>query len=222
MLSHPRLSNARYAAALARVAVVMLALVAVSLLVLNSSRAAFSDTADSTGNSLAAGTVDLVDDDAGSAMFTVSNMAPGDSTTECITVTYSGSIADPAAVRVYSGSYTDSADLGSFLNLTIEEGSGGSFGDCSGFTLENTIELGSTLATFDATQTDYASGAGVWDPSGRHHMASDSSKIRRELGYSELVSRREALRRTITWERAERERDGPTSPRASRWRVAAR
>ncbi len=45
----------------------------------------------------------------------------------------------------------------------------------------------------------------------RQHMASDSSKIRRELGYSELVSRREALRRTIAWERAERERDAQTA-----------
>lgn len=165
MLSHPRLLSARYAAALARVAVVMLALVAVSLLVLNSSRAAFSDTTDSTGNSLSAGTVDLVDDDAGSAMFTVPNMAPGDSVEACIKVTYQGLIADPAPVHVYSGSYTDSADLASFLNLTIEEGSGNS-SDCTDFTAGTTIEPGSTLKDFDIAHFDYASGAGVWDPSG--------------------------------------------------------
>lgn len=166
MLSHPRLLSARYAAALARVAVVMLALVAVSLLVLNSSRAAFSDTADSTGNSLAAGTVELGDDDSGVAMFTVPDMAPGDIVTECIKVTYSGTIADPAAVRIYSGNYTDSANLADFLNLTIEEGDGGFFGNCSGFSPDNTIESGSTLTDFNSTHFDYASGAGVWDPPG--------------------------------------------------------
>jgi nucleoside-diphosphate-sugar epimerase len=36
-------------------------------------------------------------------------------------------------------------------------------------------------------------------------MAADSSKIRRELGYREQVPFDEALRRTIEWERAQRE-----------------
>jgi nucleoside-diphosphate-sugar epimerase len=39
----------------------------------------------------------------------------------------------------------------------------------------------------------------------RQHMAADSSKIRRELGYREQVPFDEALRRTIEWERAQRE-----------------
>jgi hypothetical protein len=35
-----------------------------------------------------------------------------------------------------------------------------------------------------------------------HHLATDTSRIRDELGYAERVSRAEALRRTIEWERA--------------------
>jgi len=36
----------------------------------------------------------------------------------------------------------------------------------------------------------------------KQHWVTDSSRIRRELGYRETVSRDEALRRTIAWERA--------------------
>lgn len=35
-----------------------------------------------------------------------------------------------------------------------------------------------------------------------HHMQCDTSRIRRELGYDERVSRDEAMRKTIEWERA--------------------
>jgi predicted ribosomally synthesized peptide with SipW-like signal peptide len=135
-------------------------------LVMQGSRAAFTDTTDNTGNSFTAGTVDLVDDDSSTVLFNVSNMAPGDSSTNCIVVTYQGSIANPAAVKLYTGGLTDSSDLANWLDVTIEEGTGGSFGDCSGFVLQNSIESGGDLIAFNTTHTDYASGAGVWDPSG--------------------------------------------------------
>ena len=35
-----------------------------------------------------------------------------------------------------------------------------------------------------------------------HHLATDTRRIRAELGYSERAPREEALRRTIEWERA--------------------
>ncbi len=93
-------------------------------------------------------------------------MSPGDSTINCILVTYQGSIADPASVELYSSGYTDSSDLANWLNVTIEEGTGGSFGSCSAFVLDNTIETGDDLIAFDTAHTDYTTGAGVWDPSG--------------------------------------------------------
>jgi nucleoside-diphosphate-sugar epimerase len=36
----------------------------------------------------------------------------------------------------------------------------------------------------------------------RHHLTTDTSRIRAELGYKERISREEALRQTIDWERA--------------------
>lgn len=133
-----------------------------SVTVLTASRAAFSAQTANEGNQVSVGDVALVDDDAGSAMFEVTDMAPGDVITTCIEVTYEGSIADPQAVRLYSGGYTDSGALADALSLTVEQGTGGSFADCTGFSGAQIYD--GTLAGFDATHPDYASGAGTWDP----------------------------------------------------------
>ena len=151
-------------AVFSRVLAVTAAFLVVGLLVIAGSRAAFTDLTDNSGSALAAGTVVLTDDDTGSAMFNVSGMVPGQSEVRCILVTYSGTVADPAAVKLYSGGYVDSGNFADFLNVTIEEGTGGLFGDCSSFVFENTIEPAGTLAGFDGTHTSYATGAGVWDP----------------------------------------------------------
>lgn len=37
----------------------------------------------------------------------------------------------------------------------------------------------------------------------RHHLAADTSRIREELGYAEPVSREEALKQTVAWERGD-------------------
>ena len=45
--------------------------------------------------------------------------------------------------------------------------------------------------------------AGPWDAYRmEQHVVTDSSRIRSELGFREMVPRAEALRRTIEWERA--------------------
>lgn len=136
----------------------------VSLIVLTGSRAAFTDSTDNTNSVFAAGDVVLTDDDAGGILFNVSNMAPGATAVNCIAVTYSGSITDPGPVRLYSGGFTDATGLAGYLNVTIEEGSGGVFNDCSAFVFEGTV-FGNTLAFFDTNHGDYATGAGAWDPS---------------------------------------------------------
>jgi predicted ribosomally synthesized peptide with SipW-like signal peptide len=139
-------------------------MVVVSVVVVTSSIAAFTDTTDTAGNTFSTGTVDLVDDDLAAVLFTATDMIPGQSVTDCITVTYQGTVANPGGVKLYTGGYVDSGDLDTYLNVTIEEGTGGSFGNCTGFALENTIETGGTLSDFDTTHTNYATGAGVWDP----------------------------------------------------------
>ncbi len=159
-------SRGQAAPVIGGLAAVVVSLLAVSALVVDSSIAAFTASTSNTGNSFSTGTVDLVDDDLGAVMFTASGLVPGQSVQDCIVVTYQGTVTDPAGVKVYSGGFTDSGDLATYLNLTIEEGSGGTFGDCTGFATGATIESGSTLAGFDGTAVDYSTGVGTWDPSG--------------------------------------------------------
>ena len=159
----PRHSARRQRSHFLNFAAVVLGLLASGAIVLTASQAAFSDSTSNSANSFSTGNVDLVDDDSGSAMFSVTDMAPGQSVTKCIVVTYQGSIADPNAVKLYSGGLTDSGTLADHLNLTVEEGSGGTFADCTGFVPSGTIESG-TLAQFATDHTNYGNGAGSWNP----------------------------------------------------------
>lgn len=134
-------------------------------LVLTATRAAFIAQTENSGNTIAAGDVELVDDDTGIAMFDVQNMAPNDpATVACIEVSYIGSIADPGEIRLYSGGFDDTGALGSELDLTIEVGTGGDFSDCTGFTPDSTIYTTDTLANFDVTFVDYDNAIATWDP----------------------------------------------------------
>jgi hypothetical protein len=145
-------------------AAILCGVLASGVMVLTASRALFSDTTENTGSALTVGSVDLIDDDSGTAAFTVTAMAPGDSVTRCILVTYQGTIADPGAVVMYSGGFTDSGTLAAALTLTIEEGDGGSFSSCASFASPTQIYSG-TLAAFDAAHDSYANGIGSFDPS---------------------------------------------------------
>lgn len=140
----------------------LVSLALVSLLVLRTSDAAFNATTANAGDSWTAGDVVLTDDDSDTAMFSVTNMKPTDTATDCITVTYSGSL--DADVNVY-GAITAGDGLDSYLSLTVRRGSGGSFGDCTGFASSETVYTG-TLAGFVAAHSSYATGAGTWTPTG--------------------------------------------------------
>ena len=117
----------------------------------------FSKTANDgngVGNSLDAGTVDLADNDAGSAMFTVAGMRPSDPpTSSCITVTYNGSLA--SVVSLYG---SVSGGLAPYLDLTVQRGTTTTgFGNCSGFTSTQVLYSGA-LSVFP---TAYGS---IFDP----------------------------------------------------------
>ncbi|MGI9598848.1 MAG: hypothetical protein ACR2QK_21970 [Acidimicrobiales bacterium] len=154
MISTRRHSFMSRAVRLTSVAAAMLALI---LLTVTRSEAAFTATTSNTANSIGTGTVVLTDDDSGSAAFTSTDLSPGNALVECITVTYSGNLL-PAPVRLY-GTTTGTADT--YLDTTIEVGTGGSFGSCGGFSPTSTIYTG-TLASFSSTHTDYASGIAVF------------------------------------------------------------
>jgi hypothetical protein len=132
----------------------------VTFLIVTKTHAAFTATTQNGGNAFSTGTVTLTDDDAGSAMFNATNMKPLDTVVQCITVTYSGSIT-PAAVRLYAGVGGTGADA--YLDLTVEDGTGGSFGSCNGFSASSTLFSG-TLNGFAAAHTNWANGLADWSP----------------------------------------------------------
>jgi hypothetical protein len=140
----------------------LLSLALVAVLVLRVSDAAFSATTDNTGSQWTAGDVVLTDDDSDTAMFAITAMKPGDTATECIAVTYSGSL--DAAVKLY-GTLTAGDGLDDYLDVTVRRGTGGSFGDCTGFSSDETVYSG-TLDGFVGTHTSFGTGAGTWAPTG--------------------------------------------------------
>lgn len=116
---------------------------------------AFSSQADNGGNSFAAGDVTLTDNDAGGALYSVSNGKPGSSQASCIRVAYGGSL--DATVKIYTPSTIGSLDQ--YIDFTIESGTQAtpSFPSCTGFVSETTLYSG-TLANFEATHSSYANG----------------------------------------------------------------
>ncbi len=103
------------------------------------SYSAFTATATNTGNSFAAGTVVIADNDSGGFMLALANAKPTDADTSCIHVTYTGSLA--SSVRLYS---TQTGTLGGYLTLTITRGtdSSPSFDSCTNFTADATNYIG--------------------------------------------------------------------------------
>lgn len=152
---------------LARLASLVTSLVFVAFLVVGSSRAAFSATTDNVTNSVSAGTVALSDDDSGSVLFNVSSMAPLDSAAECIVVTYNGDLSVGSAVELYRSGAITGTGLDQYLDLVVEVGTGGSFGNCTGFTPSSTLYTGSSLQSFASSHTSYASALSTgWSPTG--------------------------------------------------------
>ena len=118
-----------------------------------------------SGNSFAAGSVALSDNDAGSALFTtLTSASPGDSQTNCIRVRFDGTLA--STVRLYG---TVSGALAPYLTLTVTRGTDPtpSFGSCSTFTADapNYVGAGSGViynGALSAFPSTYAGG--IVDP----------------------------------------------------------
>ncbi|HYM56812.1 MAG TPA: TasA family protein [Solirubrobacteraceae bacterium] len=118
---------------------------------------AFSSSPESNGNSFAAGTVYLSDNDAGAAMLSLTNAVPGNSDTSCLKVTYAGSL--PATVRLYGSS---SGALASYLTLTVTRGTNTapSFDSCTGFTADATNYIGAgTGVVYSGSLSAYPTAA---------------------------------------------------------------
>jgi hypothetical protein len=126
--------------------------------------AAFRATTANPGNSFAAGTVTIADNDAGSAVASLPAASPGQSSTGCIAVTYSGTL--DAGVRIYASL---TGTLAPYLNLTVTRGTDPSptFASCAAFTADAANYLGQGAGVvysglLSAFPTSYATG--IVDP----------------------------------------------------------
>ncbi|PZE25735.1 MULTISPECIES: hypothetical protein [unclassified Curtobacterium] len=142
------------------------ALIASGVVVSTASYSAFSATTVNPTSNWTAGTVALSDDDANTALFSATNLKPGSTGSNCITVTSTGSLA--SAVKLYGTSAATTNGLSSYVNISVQQGTGGGFGSCTGFTpssTNGTLYTG-TLANFASSYTNYSNGLGTWTPTG--------------------------------------------------------
>jgi hypothetical protein len=147
---------------------VAVALLLAAGLIARTSLAAFTASTTNPGDHWATGTVALADDDTGSARFNVSGMVPGGAgatDTKCIRVSYTGSATANIRMYVLPANLTGTG-LGPYLTFTVEEGSGGTFADCTGFVANATTYGPGTLAAFAAAYPSFASGFSAWQSAG--------------------------------------------------------
>jgi hypothetical protein len=150
----------RRARTILTVAATPVAVLAAGAMVYQASYAAFSGQTRNSGNDWATGSVNLTDDDNGSARFQVTNMLPGDTETKCVKVTATASVA--STVKGYAVNPVPSTSgLENRILVTIKDGDGGSFADCSGFVADRTLMTDVTLADL-AKSNSWATGIGGW------------------------------------------------------------
>ena len=98
----------------------------------------------------AAGTVALTDDDEGRTLFDLRNLAPGRPLERCILVTYEGTILPVDLVLLIDAP----GGLAPFLDVSIEQGTGGGFDSCDGFEAESRPYVGSLRALHDRSRME--------------------------------------------------------------------
>ncbi|MEV4688998.1 hypothetical protein [Microbacterium sp. LWH3-1.2] len=128
------------------------------------SQAAFTATTRNAGNSWTTGSVFLTDDDLGAAAFNVENLVPGQTGQKCIVVTSNATV--PGEVRLYSDNLLSANGLEDRIFLQVEQGTGGSFNDCTGFSAAGAAIADQPLSTLATTHADYATGGAAWQTAG--------------------------------------------------------
>ena len=128
----------------------------VGALAYTATSAAFSGTTDNLSNNFGAATVTLTDDDFGGANFNVTNMLPGDTASDCIEVTYTGTTTSLAGLKLYG---TSAGLLADDLDLVVQHGAVGE--SCATALPTLTAVYSGDL---DALGTNYATGANGFTP----------------------------------------------------------
>lgn len=121
--------TARVTRTTARAFAAAIAALLIATLVVNRSANALAPDGTASGAALTSGTISLTDDDEGRSLFDLDAMVPGRPVERCLTVAYDGTIVPvDLAVRAESA-----GPLAALLDVTVHEGSDGSFEDCSDF-----------------------------------------------------------------------------------------
>ncbi len=141
----------------------LLVLGLLAILVAAAVRAAFSSTTSNPNNSFTAGTVTIGDNDADTALYSVSARKPGDFVERCIRVSFSGSL--PSTVRLYRSAFTGSTGLASYLDVAITKGTG-TQADCGDFSAGANPAGGVYAGTLNAMATTYAAGIALTNAAG--------------------------------------------------------
>jgi hypothetical protein len=123
---------------------------AISTLVITTSSGALDPKGTVAGNELQAGTITLSDDDGSRSLFNLENMAPNDPAIECIEIIYDGSLV-PVVLSMATAA---GGDLVPYLDVRIEQGSGGEFRDCSKFESGSVVYDGSLSGLVDGGSQD--------------------------------------------------------------------
>jgi hypothetical protein len=141
---------------------VPVSILAAAGLIVQSSYAAFTAETRNSGNNWSSGQVGITTDAAGAAMFTVTNLLPGDFGSKCIVV--STAVSVPGAVRTYFLNPVASQNglMEQHLFITASVGTGGTFNDCTGYEAGPTFLDGVTLASLPGAHGSYANGVGPW------------------------------------------------------------
>jgi Camelysin metallo-endopeptidase len=137
---------------------------------------AFSSTTSNPGNEFQAGTVNIGDNDSGTAIYNSQNAAPGESVTKCIKVTYSGSL--DADVKLYVADTVGS--LAQYVDLTIQPGNfpgaPPAANACTGFTADGAAVFNNTLQNFRTNHNSWANGL-VDNPGSTTEWAAGNSVV---------------------------------------------
>lgn len=188
---------------LRRMTAALAGLALVVALVARTSSAAFTATTANDGNSFDVGAIALTDDDGATALFSVSNLKPGDSVTRCITVTYTGDFAttDLTNVVLYaSGAFTDAGTIAGSFNLDVDLGTGATDAACTSFSETSADIVAETLATFEA-RTGFATAASTtWNPSASPESRSFRVTVGLDSGASDAVQGQTLSNVGFTWE----------------------
>ncbi|MFK0040582.1 hypothetical protein ACIQTW_12140 [Paenarthrobacter sp. NPDC090517] len=141
-----------------------LAVLVAGAMVWQGSQAAFTATTRNSGNSWSTGNVVLTDDDLGAAAFTVENIVPGQTGQKCIVVTSQSNV--PGEVRAYTQNLIAARGMEDRIFFDLEQGTGGSFNDCTGFTPTANQVPELPLSTLASVNRDFATGGAPWTTAG--------------------------------------------------------